>query len=90
MYCAPCKKKFKTDSQWRNHEQSKKHIETLKELGLYKKPQHNEEEPAPEKEESAQPTERSQSKGKVGKRSKRRNNTNEEDWYVEPENEQDS
>ncbi|KZV34689.1 dnaJsubfamily C member 21-like [Dorcoceras hygrometricum] len=32
LYCVACGKKFKTDKQWKNHEQSKKHKEKLAEL----------------------------------------------------------
>lgn len=31
LYCAVCKKKFKSDKQWKNHEQSKKHKEKVAE-----------------------------------------------------------
>jgi len=33
LYCAVCKKKFKSDSQWKNHEKSNKHKENMKTLG---------------------------------------------------------
>ncbi|KAI3463889.1 hypothetical protein Pfo_020552 [Paulownia fortunei] len=32
LYCVVCSKKFKSDKQWRNHEQSKKHKEKVAEL----------------------------------------------------------
>ncbi|KAL2935419.1 DNAJ protein JJJ1-like protein [Bienertia sinuspersici] len=32
LYCAACGKKFKSDKQWRNHEQSKKHKEKVAQL----------------------------------------------------------
>ncbi|KAK6128147.1 hypothetical protein DH2020_038100 [Rehmannia glutinosa] len=32
FYCVVCSKKFKSDKQWRNHEQSKKHKEKVAEL----------------------------------------------------------
>ncbi|KAL6541817.1 hypothetical protein OROGR_011303 [Orobanche gracilis] len=32
FYCVVCSKKFKSDKQWRNHEQSKKHKEKVTEL----------------------------------------------------------
>ncbi|KAL9243295.1 hypothetical protein vseg_017200 [Gypsophila vaccaria] len=32
LYCAACGKKFKSDKQWRNHEQSRKHRERVAEL----------------------------------------------------------
>ncbi|GFP84543.1 Dnaj homolog subfamily c member 21 [Phtheirospermum japonicum] len=32
FYCVVCSKKFKSDKQWRNHEQSKKHREKVAEL----------------------------------------------------------
>lgn len=32
LYCVACSKKFKSDKQWRNHEQSKKHKEKVAEL----------------------------------------------------------
>ncbi|XP_010695209.4 DNAJ protein JJJ1 homolog [Beta vulgaris subsp. vulgaris] len=32
FYCAACGKKFKSDKQWRNHEQSKKHKEKVAQL----------------------------------------------------------
>ncbi|KAF5187176.1 Dnaj-like protein [Thalictrum thalictroides] len=33
LYCVVCSKKFKSDKQWKNHEQSKKHREKVAELG---------------------------------------------------------
>jgi len=33
LYCAVCKKKFKSDQQWKNHEKSSKHKNKMKELG---------------------------------------------------------
>lgn len=32
LYCLVCRKKFKNDNQWKNHEQSKKHKEKIAEL----------------------------------------------------------
>ncbi|PWZ46225.1 DNAJ protein JJJ1 [Zea mays] len=32
LYCAACNKKFKSDKQWKNHEQSKKHRNKIAEL----------------------------------------------------------
>lgn len=32
LYCVACNKKFKSDKQWKNHEQSKKHREKVAEL----------------------------------------------------------
>jgi len=32
LYCIVCKKKFRNQNQWRNHEQSKKHLERVAEL----------------------------------------------------------
>ncbi|KAL2453231.1 DNAJ heat shock N-terminal domain-containing protein [Abeliophyllum distichum] len=32
LYCVACRKKFKSDKQWKNHEQSKKHKEKVAEL----------------------------------------------------------
>ncbi|KAL8141893.1 hypothetical protein V2J09_014925 [Rumex salicifolius] len=32
LYCVACKKKFKSDKQWKNHEKSKKHKEKVEEL----------------------------------------------------------
>ncbi|GAB2251753.1 hypothetical protein Droror1_Dr00004600 [Drosera rotundifolia] len=32
LYCVACKKKFKSEKQWKNHEQSKKHKEKVAEL----------------------------------------------------------
>ncbi|XP_051116902.1 DNAJ protein JJJ1 homolog [Andrographis paniculata] len=32
LYCVVCRKKFKSDKQWKNHEQSKKHKEKVAEL----------------------------------------------------------
>jgi len=32
LYCAVCKKKFRTEKQWRNHEQSKKHKDKVREV----------------------------------------------------------
>ncbi|KAL9255724.1 DNAJ protein JJJ1-like protein [Drosera capensis] len=32
LYCVACKKKFKSEKQWKNHEQSKKHKEKVVEL----------------------------------------------------------
>ena len=29
LYCVLCKKKFKSDKQWKNHEQSKQHKERV-------------------------------------------------------------
>jgi DnaJ family protein A protein 5 len=37
IYCDPCKKSFKNKLQWKNHEQSKKHKQALRKLGI--KPQ---------------------------------------------------
>ncbi|KAJ3675561.1 hypothetical protein LUZ60_004603 [Juncus effusus] len=34
FYCVVCNKKFKSDKQWKNHEQSKKHKEKVNELRL--------------------------------------------------------
>ncbi|KAF3338110.1 dnaJ subfamily C member 21 [Carex littledalei] len=34
FYCVACNKKFKSDKQWKNHEQSKKHREKVSELRL--------------------------------------------------------
>lgn len=34
LYCAPCKKLFKTSKQWKSHERSKKHRSRLIELGI--------------------------------------------------------
>lgn len=34
IYCDPCKKLFKTKLQWKNHEQSKKHKDTLRKMGI--------------------------------------------------------
>ncbi len=36
-YCALCKKHFKTNSQWENHERSKRHIQAAKELNKFLK-----------------------------------------------------
>lgn len=35
FYCAACGKKFKSDKQWKNHEQSKKHKEKVAQLRKY-------------------------------------------------------
>jgi len=32
LYCAVCRKKFKSDQQWKNHEKSKKHKDKMKSL----------------------------------------------------------
>lgn len=34
FYCVVCNKKFKSDKQWKNHEQSKKHREKVEELRM--------------------------------------------------------
>ncbi|GJM95600.1 hypothetical protein PR202_ga12361 [Eleusine coracana subsp. coracana] len=34
FYCVACNKKFKSDKQWKNHEQSKKHREKIAELRM--------------------------------------------------------
>jgi len=34
LYCAACKRKFKSDAQWKNHEKSRKHLNTIKESGV--------------------------------------------------------
>lgn len=34
IYCDPCKKAFKNKLQWKNHEQSKKHKQALRKLGI--------------------------------------------------------
>lgn len=35
FYCVVCGKKFKSEKQWKNHEQSKKHKERVAELGVF-------------------------------------------------------
>jgi DnaJ homolog subfamily A member 5 len=34
LYCVACNKKFKSDKQWKNHEQSKKHRDKIAELRI--------------------------------------------------------
>ena len=34
LYCVACNKKFKSDKQWKNHEQSKKHRDKVSELRM--------------------------------------------------------
>jgi hypothetical protein len=38
LHCALCKKSFKTQSQWKNHEQSKKHQMAMAELDKFTNP----------------------------------------------------
>lgn len=40
FYCAPCKKLFKNQLQWKNHEQSKRHKDQLRKMGI-RKPRRN-------------------------------------------------
>ncbi|KAK9278124.1 hypothetical protein L1049_027682 [Liquidambar formosana] len=51
LYCVVCGKKFKSEKQWKNHEQSKKHREKVAELrGAYEDEQDVEEEEEGEEE----------------------------------------
>ncbi|KAL6643609.1 hypothetical protein ACP70R_018375 [Stipagrostis hirtigluma subsp. patula] len=51
LYCVACNKKFKSDKQWKNHEQSKKHRDKIAELRMVFK---EEEEALKEAEEEAE------------------------------------
>jgi DnaJ family protein A protein 5 len=70
FYCAPCKKLFKNQLQWKNHEQSKKHKDQLRKMGIRKprrnwsdesEPDDDEEEGLEEKEQEGQQSEETSS-----------------------------
>lgn len=48
IYCDPCKKSFKNKAQWKNHEQSKKHQDVLRKMGIKTKHYYGETDEEPE------------------------------------------